>query len=58
MSSEISKNARKGTGAEKLACKCGGEIKVISVAVKGNKLKHVARCNSCGAEARKPKDLF
>lgn len=58
MGGTISKNARRGTGAEKLICKCGGVIKVVSVAIKGAKLRQVARCDSCGAEARKPKELF
>lgn len=57
MATAISKNARAGTGAQKLICKCGGEIKMFNV-FKGGKMRPIARCQKCNKEARKPKDLF
>ena len=57
MATAISKNARRGEGVKKLICKCGGEIKMRTVA-KNGRMRHLARCNDCGNEARKPRDLF
>jgi hypothetical protein len=57
MATAISKNARKGETTQKLVCRCGGTIKMVTIA-SGGKLRHVARCINCNREARRPKDLF
>lgn len=54
---KISKNARTGSAAHKHHCKCGGEIKMFTQ-MKNAKLKHMARCESCKKEGRRPKDLM
>lgn len=56
MAQVISKNAQK-KGAQKLLCRCGGEIKVYMDGSRGKK-RMKAQCQSCGRTARKPKDLF
>jgi hypothetical protein len=53
----ISKNAQR-VGAQKMICKCGGEIKMHTVAAHKGKMSHYAECDKCHAKARRPKDLF
>lgn len=52
-----SKNARRGSQADTLACTCGGEIR-MRTKFESHKMKTFAECVKCGAIARKPKDLM
>jgi len=40
-----------------LICKCGGEIKMRTIAP-NSKISHFAECQKCGATAKKPKFLM
>lgn len=51
-----SKNARSGVIKQANYCKCGGEIGMKTVFING-KMKNFAECKSCGATARRPRDL-
>lgn len=53
---EISKNARKGTGAEQFYCTCGGQVKMKTVFTNG-KLRNIAECEKCNRKERKPSDF-
>lgn len=57
MGKQVSKNARKESRSDKIHCACGGEIKMITRFINGKK-KHLAQCQSCKKESRKPKDLL
>jgi len=52
----MAKNVR-GKQLIKLICKCGGEIKMKTLGVRG-KIKHFAECQGCGKKSRKPKGLM
>jgi hypothetical protein len=54
---QVSKNARRESRSDKIHCACGGEIKMITRFINGKK-KHLAQCQSCKKESRKPKDLL
>lgn len=56
MAAKISKNARREV-AQKLLCKCGGEIKMKTIMESG-KIKHYALCSDCEKTARRPKELM
>ena len=52
----ISKNQRRGTKSQLFYCPCGGEVKMSSKMEKG-KVRHLATCEKCGTEKRKPSDF-
>jgi len=56
MAKNISKNSRMNVAIEKFHCSCGGEVKMVTTA-KGGKIKHSAKCGSCGTERRRPSDF-
>ena len=57
MAEVISKNARTaGSKTQKFLCKCGGEVKSISV-FKNGKIRVIARCATCNKEEKSPKDF-
>ncbi|VDB00012.1 hypothetical protein S1OALGB6SA_1085 [Olavius algarvensis spirochete endosymbiont] len=51
-----SKNARVISGTHKFACTCGGEVKMRSIFSNG-RIKHLAYCEKCKREERRPKDF-
>lgn len=58
MAEVISKNARTaGSKTQKFFCKCGGEVKSVSI-FKNGKLRVIARCGSCNKEERSPADFM
>lgn len=48
--------AQAGTFAEVFLHSCGGKIKMVD-RFRNGKLRHLAVCQKCGAEARKVRDL-
>ena len=56
MAKNISKNSRMNVAIEKFHCSCGGEVKMVTTAM-GGKIKHSAKCGSCGTEIRRPSDF-
>ena len=53
MAKGISKNSRRNVTAQKFIHTCGGEIKMVT-RFKSGKMKNVAVCEKCNAEAGKP----
>ncbi len=56
MAEPLSKNARVGVVTQKFYCTCGGEVKMKLVFNNG-KLRHVAECEKCRRQGRKPSDF-
>lgn len=52
----VSKNARTQSTTHKFFCPCGGEIKMNAVFSDG-KMKHMAECEKCKRQERRPKDF-
>ena len=54
--SVVSKNARMTSGTHKFYCPCGGEVKMKAVFSAG-RMKHVAECEKCKRQERRPRDF-
>jgi hypothetical protein len=54
MAKTISKNSRANSTVQTFIHYCGGEIKMVTIFQKG-KMKNVARCEKCNAEAKRPR---
>ena len=52
----VSKNARVASGTHKFLCPCGGEVKMRSIFATG-RMKHVAECDKCKRQERRPSDF-
>jgi hypothetical protein len=52
----VSKNARTQSTTHKFFCPCGGEVKMNAVFSEG-KMKHMAECEKCKRQERRPKDF-
>lgn len=51
-----SKNARVISGTHKFICACGGEVKMRSIFSNG-RMRHLAYCEKCKREERRPRDF-
>ncbi len=53
---QASKNSRIGSGAQKFFCGCGGEVKMRSI-FKMGRMTHLAECEKCNRQERRPSDF-
>ncbi|NIZ40738.1 hypothetical protein PVA44_04165 [Entomospira nematocerorum] len=53
---QVSKNSRIGSGSQKFFCSCGGEVKMRSLFQSG-KMSHLAECEKCKRQERRPSDF-
>jgi hypothetical protein len=53
---QASKNSRTGSVSHKFFCSCGGEVKMRSI-FQTSKMHHVAECEKCKRQERRPSDF-